>query len=338
MKYKEAIDKIAEELLSEQNDFLSLQRKMKEFKSLLFNITQIDTEEESNRKEIQFENGIALGTTFAALCIDDIIRTRQYVRGVFEAVKEVANKKNTPVRILYVGTGPFAVLILPLLAKYSAKEIQLTLLEVNENTISYLKRLIKELDINDYIERIICEDASKYEIPEEIKADIILSETMQHGLVKEQQLPIMLNLVNQLDKDIIMIPTNIKLDLALYSTQVDLTMKDAEVPNYKVLKPVLDFDKKFIHSQAEKNNSSKENKRFELCKRLNFRNEIDKLYDKIAILTTIHVYGNEWIHLNSIGLTIPKFLVDLQYIDPQLKEISLDFVIKENPDFDFELN
>lgn len=82
------------------------------------------------------------------------------MRGIFAAVKHLHHKKTKPVRILYAGTGPFATLVLPLITKYSPEDLQLILLEVNPQTIVHLKQLIKSLGIENYIEKIICEDAT----------------------------------------------------------------------------------------------------------------------------------------------------------------------------------
>lgn len=338
MKHREVIEEVTDEILSEQLDLNSLKNKLDELKSLLLKITNLDLEKHGNKDDLHFENGMALSSSFAALCIDDAIRTRQFVRGIFAAVKQVSSHKPKPIKILYAGTGPFATLILPLLTKYSPEEIQLILIEVNKRTVKYLKRLIKELKIEDYIEKIICEDASKCKIPKEPNVDIIISETMQHGLVREQQVPIMLNLINQLNENVIMIPNLIRLDLALMNTRNNLMTINTEESKYKVLKNLLEFDKPFIHSNFRPNKRHQQNERFELCKRVLFRNDNNDFHDKLVILTSIQVHDEEWINIDCSGLTAPKFLLDLQTADKQKKEISMDYVINRNPDFEFEIN
>ena len=334
MNYIEAIKDVTKEILSEELDYVSLKNKLENLNSILFSIVELDVNDLKDREDIPFENGIALCTTFAALCVVDLMRTRQFIRGVFKAVKTVRSQKTTPVRFFYAGTGPFATLILPLLTKYSPDELQLTLLEVNETTGNYLKSLIKELGIEPYIEKIISEDASKYTIDETQEVDIFISETMQHGLVKEQQVPIMLNLVNQLDKDVIIIPSKIKLDLALLNTSERVAINQSNEPKYNVLKTLLEFDKQFIHSYS---NQVKKKGRFELCKQLQFLKESDEEYDRLGILTSIQVYDDEWIDIDECSLTVPKLLLDLRREQKDKREISLDYVIKESPDFEYEL-
>ncbi|MFY0631757.1 MAG: hypothetical protein JXR05_15435 [Flavobacteriaceae bacterium] len=336
MEYTQIIKEVTKEILSEEIHYVSLKNKLETLNSTLLNITKIDVNNLDDREDIQFENGIALCPTFAALCVVDLMRTRQFIRGVFKAVKEVRSQKNTPVKVFYAGTGPFATLILPLLTKYSPQELQLTLLEVNEKTGEYLKSTIKELEIESYIEKIISEDASKYKIAKTQEVDILISETMQHGLVKEQQVPIMLNLVNQLSKDVIIIPNNIKLDLALVNTKDEFVLNDDLESRYKFLKTVLEFDKRFIHNHSNQTSNSN---RFQLCKQLQFLEEgDDEEYDKLAILTSIQVYDDEWIHSDSCSLTVPRSLLNIERIEKGKKKISLDYTIKNLPDFEYKLN
>jgi len=151
MIYHKVIEEVTQEILSEQIDYRSLQEKLENLKTLLIDLTELDLDQQSNREDLQFKNGIAIGSTWAALCVVDLIRTRQFVRGIFKAVNQLIEKEVKPVRILYAGTGPFATLILPLLTKFSPDQLQLVLFEVNPETIKQLRRLIKHLNIGTYI-------------------------------------------------------------------------------------------------------------------------------------------------------------------------------------------
>jgi len=337
MRHREVIEELTDEILAEEIDYLALKNKLDDFNALLLEISGIQLEEESNKEDLRFENGVALSPSFAALCVVDIMRTRQFIRGIFAAVKQCQQKTPEPVKIFYAGTGPFATLVLPLLAKYRPEDLQLTLLEVNEKTVGYLKQVIKQLEIEDYIEKIICADATKYKIAKNHTVDILISETMQHGLVKEQQVPLAMNLVSQLNEDVIMIPDMIQLDLALMNSSSNLILENQSHKKYKVLKTLLEFDKKFIQLNAKAVNKAEQNKRFELCKQVHFWDDGEGGYDKLVVLTKIHVYGNEWIEVDASGLTIPKVLFRLSEVKEQTK-ISVDYVISNSPDFEYELS
>lgn len=329
MIYEKVIVEVMDEILQDKINYLALSEKLHQLKSFLLKITELDLNNFEDRKDLEFGNGIALCTTFAALCIDDIMRTRQFVRGVYQAIKDKQKENNNPVHLFYAGTGPFATLILPILSRISPEEIRLTLLDVNEKTLDYLNCVIEELSIEPYIDQIICADASTYQFDVNQQIDVLVSETMQHGLVKEQQVPIMINLVSQLSQDSIVIPNNIQLDLAQMNSSSELYPEAKRHLVYKRLKRLLDFTPEFIRTIDTKQ------KNFALCSQIDFLDD-QKGYDRLVILTSIQVYKDEWIHVDLSGLTIPKFLLDLNR-EKNRKHISLSYVIKEQPNFELEL-
>lgn len=339
MDYLKNLENLTTEILSDKINYQALKEVLEDYKELLLKLSELDVNKETNKEDIHFKNGIALGTTWAAFCITDLIRTRQFMRGIFAAVKHLHHKKTKPVRILYAGTGPFATLVLPLITKYSPEDLQLILLEVNPQTIVHLKQLIKSLGIENYIEKIICEDATKYKIDKETTIDILISETMQHALVKEQQVPIMLNLVNQLNKEAIIIPNKIQLDLALMNTGTKLiSSNNIETEKYKILTTLLEFDKNFINSYFNTIKTVEKTNKIELGKQIHFRKYIKNVYDKLVVLTSIQVYKDECIKIDSSSLTIPKILFNLNTIAIEKQEISIVYSMDGNPKFEYELN
>ncbi len=339
MSYFTVIEKLVEEILSDKIDYVSLKERIEAYEALLINLSGLDLKDEKNRhNDIALENGTALGTAWAAMCVVDTIRTRQFMRGIWNAVEDLYKKKTKPIKILYAGTGPFATLILPLITRYTAEELQLVLLEVNEETIVYLKRVLKKLEIENYVAKIVCEDATQYEIAEPQDIDILISETMQHALVKEQQVPIMLNLVNQLNDNVVLIPEKIQLKLALMNTDTQLILKSQKASKYKEIATLLEFDKTYINlHNATQDHPVK--KSIELIRSTPFKGEdAGKIYDKLVVLTSIQVYGTEWILEDASGLTVPKILLDLRHVDPEKKEISISYVMKGDPYFEYELS
>ncbi len=333
------IEKLIKEVLSDEIDYVALKENMEAYEALLINLSGLELEDESNKNnDISFENGTALGTTWAAMCVVDLIRTRQFMRGIWKAVEDLYKKKTKPIRILYAGSGPFATLVLPLMTRYTAKELQIVLLEVNEKTVGYLKRVLKQLNIEDYIAEIVCEDATAYKVATPQHIDILISETMQHALVKEQQVPILLNLIKQLREDVVMIPEKIELKLALMNTNMPLILKCKEVSKYIDIATLLEFDKAYINLYNATQDYAKK-KVIELLERMPFRREeVSNFYDRLVVLTLIQVYGREWIREDESGLTIPKILLDLKGIDEHKKEISISYIMKGNPYFEYELS
>ncbi|MEL6865782.1 MAG: hypothetical protein AAFP19_15260 [Bacteroidota bacterium] len=336
MEHSAIIAGLLDEVRKEEIDFLLLKEALNHFKALLVRLTEIDLMEAKNRQDLHFDNGMALNTSFAILCIDDIMRTRQFLRGIDQAIEAVYQQKEGPVKILYAGTGPFATLVLPFITQYTAAELQLILVDTNPTTLAYLKTLVKELSIGDYIEQILCVDASKHQFKEELDIDILISETMQQGLVKEQQVPILFNLVQQLPREVIIIPHKIQLDLALMSSSFHFFLEEDPSLKYQKLKHLLDFDQSFIRSYIAANPSWEEKLQFDLCNQVFFGERAD--HDKLVILTFIQVFEEEYINYDLSSLTIPKVLIDFEELEVEEKEISISYVVKEIPDFEFELN
>jgi len=323
-----------DEILQDEIQYVTLQKKLYDFRDCLLDITHLDLNDLEDRKDLQFDNGIALCTTFAALCIQDVMRTRQFIRGIYQAVTDKLSENQKPVHIFYAGTGPFATLVLPILTKFSSDEIRLTLMDVNEKTLGYLDKVIQALSIEDYIDTIVYADASIYQFEKHQNVDILVSETMQYGLVKEQQVPIMINLVQQLSKNAIVIPNNIHLDLAYKDTSANLLLERKNHLIFKIIQPLLDFTPDFIYSLKD---NKKEQQLFELCKNLDFSKD-KAAYNKLVVLTSIQVYKDEWIHADLSSLTIPKELFDFNDMDANKTNISLSYVIQEQPDFEVELS
>ena len=332
------LGEVAEELLSEEINYATLLGKLDDFKSMLLRVSGLNVDALNNKEDLQFDNGIAIGPTWAALCTDDFMRTRQFVRGIYKAIEHLRLKQQEPINILYAGTGPFATLILPLLTRFDSTEIQLTLLEVNPKTVSCLKNTFKQLDLLDYVERIICADASNYQIEANLKVDLLISETMQHSLLKEQQVPIMLNLIRQLGEEVIIIPNKIQLDLALIDSRINQEQGLIEPPRFKSVKTLLEFDKVFIQHFLAEAEQGKQDEVIDLCDQLCFRKENSAEYTQLGVLTAIQVYEEEWIENNASGLTVPKVLLELNHIDEAIDKISMKYVIDKSPYFDYELS
>lgn len=78
----------------------------------------------------------------------------------------------------------------PLFLNTKKKTIKYTLLEVNPFTFKILQKVISKLGLEGYNIDLINDDATKFKIDPKNQPDIIISETMQNALAKEQQVPI----------------------------------------------------------------------------------------------------------------------------------------------------
>lgn len=307
---------------------LQLVETLKSYKALLLKATDINLESEEHKQDIHSHNGIAIGTTWAAACIDDFVRTKQFIKGIQYSIEDIKKTKKEIIHILYAGTGPFATLILPILSQYNPEQIQVTLLDINPKSIKNLRSVINYFELKNYVKSIVCTDATKYKIKEQ--PDIILSETMQNSLLKEQQVPIMLNLISQVDKNTIIIPKNIELTLGYVKRKVDFDLKGVE-KQYKTIAPILNFNQSHVYNYL-KNNCATD---YSLEKNIVLQENNDKDYSTLAILTKIEVVDNININYNESGLTIPHFLFDTRETKP--KKITLKYVLEPAPIFTYTI-
>ncbi|WP_373397815.1 hypothetical protein V8V91_25390 [Algoriphagus halophilus] len=307
MDIQKELIRITSEYFEDNLDYHKLSIASKEYKLLLNKICGQNIDIEKGRNDIGFDNGWALGTFWAALCLDDLIRTRQFIRGINKAIQEKI-KKQKPLHILYAGTGPFATLILPIIFRYSKQEIKYTFLEINPLSFEILQGVISKLGLKDYNIKLEREDATKYQIDFNDKPDIIISETMQNALAKEQQVSIFLNLMNQVNGDTIFIPEKIELSIGL--KKAGISEEETQLNHYQKEGKIFDLSKETMFQlnpiESKLNGEILFEKRQTTLDEKRIRG-----FSQLLILTEIQVYKDEKIGINKSGLTTPKIIKDI---------------------------
>ena len=167
----------------------------------------------NNDHEIRLPTGKAISPASAAHCLLEFKRTAIFLRGIQKAIDKKKFESNSPVEILYAGCGPYATLISPLLSLYHSSELHVTLLDVNQVSLSAVENLIEELGFQKYIDNFILTDATKFKFAADY--DIVISETMQACLENEPMVHIMNNLIPQMKPDAIFIPEEVSVDIYL---------------------------------------------------------------------------------------------------------------------------
>ncbi|GLQ30244.1 phytanoyl-CoA dioxygenase family protein [Litoribrevibacter albus] len=171
------------------------------------------------------DSGIALSPVQAAKCLQDLMRTHSFMRGVARAIQDQLKEKEQ-VEILYAGTGPYGLLLLPVLACFKDHRIQATLIDIHNENIDAVKRVVATLELDQYIRSIELADASQWLPPGEQKFDIILSETMNWMLKNEPQVLIFSHLVKYLrDEQSTLIPQQVVLDACVYNARHETDYK-----------------------------------------------------------------------------------------------------------------
>ncbi len=306
-KIQKEIIRITSEYFKDDLDYFKLSKVSKEYKQILNELCEEEINNEEGRNDIKFKNGKALGTFWASQCIDDIVRTRQFIRGINKAIKEKLDHQKQ-LHILYAGTGPFAALILPLILRFSKQTISYTFLEINPLSFRILKNLLYRLGLEEYDITYINEDATKYKINLNNEPDIIISETMQNGLAKEQQVPIFLNLMSQLKGDSIFIPEKIELNIGLKEKGIpliDLTRK-----HYHKEKKIFEVSKESMFPFYRSEKQINDEIIFEKKKTIIEKEKLEK-YDQLLLITEIKVYENEKIVIKESSLTTPTIIQNI---------------------------
>lgn len=331
------LQQIAAVFREDIHDYAVLTQSITDFKALCLALSEIDIETDEAKKHLYFENGKAVGRTWAAFCIDDILRTKMFIKGLFKAIEQLKSQKKETIHVLYAGSGPFATLILPIMAVYSPEEIQFTLLEINQLSAESAERVIHKLGFERYIRAIEQQDATKYVIKGEV--DIVLSETMQKGLVQEQQVPIAMNLMRQVSEKTLLIPEKISLDIALINnTKLFERQEDTPESEYCLrLGSLFELSAEKIANYNSKMNVLAGKMTFP-TNHFSLPKESLETHSSLAILTEIVTFGAEKLSLNESGLCTPIILTRFSKGQNLDKQVSIYYKIDKVPGFEYTIS
>ncbi|MGJ1430659.1 hypothetical protein ACR79M_05055 [Sphingobacterium spiritivorum] len=281
----------------------------------LFDSVEINGDNESLREHYGTESGNAIGPLWAALCSKEVLRTQRFIKGLYQAIHTCLKERQTPVHILYAGTGPFATLAIPVMTQFLPEEIQFTLLEINPISFEKMQKCINHFGFESYVRAYHCCDASTWKA-EDKQVDILISETMHNGLYREPQVSIMLNLLSQLPSDCICIPQQIC---------VDLVVKENFSKATETISSLMSFDRKYIDQVLHMSSSPAwqfTNTTVQIPENPNLQFYLD---------TTIQVYEDQHLRLNDCSLNLlRKFNVPEVY---RGQKIEIQYQVSQIPSF-----
>ena len=149
----------------------------------------------------------------------DVLRVNAYIKAIDQAIKDLRNKFDGKLHIVYPACGPFAPLLLPLIAYYQQQGIYdehqlcVSLIDMQQGATISLEKLIQELDIAKYINGIYCQDATTF--TSELPIHMVVLEAMQHGFSREGHLSIARFFANIMEEDGAFIPEDVSVRAVL---------------------------------------------------------------------------------------------------------------------------
>jgi hypothetical protein len=233
-----------------------------------------------------------------------------------------------PVTLLYVGTGPFGTLIMPLLTQFKPTELQLILVEINPISVAALQNTIRNFGFEEYVKEIKSVDAAQMQLENAEEIDILLLECLQFALVKEQQVAITYYLLPQLKKDLILLPEEINLSLSLIDSKKKMaylmSSEDGAKPNYcKKINTLFELNKENILKRTSAELIFPEI--------TTYLTEEDKNeYDSVAITTEIKVFGNHRLEIDQCSLTMCYKIDSMENVKSK-KGLVTQYLVNETP-------
>ncbi|WP_222612325.1 SAM-dependent methyltransferase [Undibacterium flavidum] len=294
-------------LLSPERPASSLFQEVNALLDLLESLGQLPLlpDQDISKGETQTVHGLALSPHAAALCAKDFVRTVQFMRGAYQAVcAQYLKNSARPVTLLYVGCGPYAFLVLPLMLSLKPQQVQIRLIDIHVKSIDSVMRIAEHLGLQPYIAEITTIDAAHYQIESAQKPDIILLEVMQANLEKEPQLALSRHMMQQAP-DALLIPEQIRVSLCLLDMDEELSTQSSNDQVNSLehrrfdLGSILCVDRQSIHTWETIEG------RHLPAARLQIPSEVPRGYSPM-LLTTITVYQNILLNTYDSGLTCPR--------------------------------
>jgi len=238
-------------------------------------------------------SGVALSPEAAAACTRDGLRTAILLRGLRDAIGEAGLRfPGETIEVIYAGTGPFAVLALPLMTIFSPSDIRFTLIDCHEESLRSVRALLRHFGFGPFLRDVIAADASVYKHATAVH--IVVAEIMQQALSVEPQVEVFRNLGGQLRANGILVPERVT---------VDLVFGDPEPEDAR----------SFIGIVAELSAAT-------LAAQPDVRNRLDvrtvTLSDvprsaRAMYATTVHAFGRHVLREFDSGLTYPQVIWNL---------------------------
>lgn len=185
---------LVDKILREGDDFYTCDAALDKLAGIFGELTQISVfDDENSSRNTLLKEGNAISPVQAAKCLRQSIRTRQFWLAILAAIENQLTEHGE-IRILYAGTGPYGTILLPLLPFIKQQSIRLVCIDIHEENIVAINRIIAVLQPELKQLDLICADATKWQPEPGQSFDLIISETMNAYLHREPQVSIFAHL------------------------------------------------------------------------------------------------------------------------------------------------
>lgn len=224
----EALKRISREILYPSKELIDLIPEAQALRDLFERKAQfcIDNSRDLSAGESRLGSGLAISPALAAMCIRELFRTTAFIKGLGAAIRDAARPER-PVRVLYAGCGPYALLAVPLMAAFTREQVSFTLLDIHQDCLDQALALIASFGLTHYVQGSVCADATQYQIPAGEKPDVIVSETMAVCLHNEPQVSIARHLLAQAP-DARMVPQSVSVEACLLNLEKEHVIMPAD--------------------------------------------------------------------------------------------------------------
>ncbi|WDE11298.1 hypothetical protein [Thalassomonas haliotis] len=187
------------------------------------------------KRQFVSQHGLIISPDHCITTQKDTLRVRSFIRAADQAIAKLRTQFTGRLHIVYPACGPFAPLLLPLIAYYQQtglydeNDLRITLIDIQPGAVSSLETLIHETGIAGYIDDILCQDACHYQAPSPVH--LVVLEAMQHGFSKEGHLPMARHFAALLADKGIMLPEEVNLKVVLAPPQQEFVEQWQEKNN-----------------------------------------------------------------------------------------------------------
>lgn len=284
-------------------------------------VTGFDTKIE-HLAAVPTAKGKALGLNHAAQCLLDYKRTVKFLKAMFTAIKDKQTQHpGELITIFYAGCGPYAPFVNLIAPLFSADQIQFSVLEINESSLTVAKKLIETLELTEYVKDYYLADAVTFKVPNAESYHILFSETLDALLYRECYVPILFNMLPQFREDITLIPENVTVDASLLTSS-------SQIPNYKEdkLSNVVDARKAVKLHKGQAMPPKLEDVK------IDFETINMEQYKVMLLDTKVQVYKDIWLDRNESSLTLP---LEMEIVQP-FQQKSITFTYQMEPDIELK--